>query len=80
MAKQMSVASRTSQDLPGEIEVYELGSQRLYVKTGRRNFAISEADVTPEELVSIARDMAARQRALAMNPQLLEFRNDSFGL
>lgn len=80
MAKQMSVASRTSQDLPGEIEVYELGSQRLYVKTGRRNFAISEADVTPEELVTIARDMATRQRALPANPLLLDVRSGSFGL
>ncbi len=49
------------QVLPGGIEVYELGMQRMYVKTGVRNFAISEADITPEELVGIARDIAARQ-------------------
>ncbi len=51
----------THQTLPGEIEVYEIGARRLYVKTGIRNFAISEADITPEELVGIANDIAARQ-------------------
>lgn len=59
----------THQDLPREIEVYDIGLQRLYVKTGARNFAISERDVTPEELVSIARDMAARQEKLS-TPQI----------
>ncbi len=51
----------THRDLPGDIEVYEIGLRRLYVKTGVRNFAISEGDVTPEELVGIARDIADRQ-------------------
>ena len=51
----------THQDLPREIEIYEIGARRLYVKTGVRNFAISENDVTPEELVGIAKDIAARQ-------------------
>ncbi len=49
------------QDLPQDIEVYEIGARRLYVKSGSRNFAISEDDVTPEELISIAIDIAARQ-------------------
>ena len=49
------------QDLPGEIEVYEIGSRRLYVKIGARSIALSEDDLTPEELMSIARDIAARQ-------------------
>ncbi len=49
------------QVLPGGVEVYEIGMQRMYIKTGDRNFAISEADITPEELVGIARDIAARQ-------------------
>jgi hypothetical protein len=51
----------TDQELPRGIEVYEIGSRRLYVKTGARNFAISEQDVTPEELMGIAMDIAARQ-------------------
>ena len=51
----------TYQDLPREIEVYEIGARRLYVKTGARNFAISEDDVTPEELVGIAAHIAAQQ-------------------
>jgi hypothetical protein len=51
----------TQRNLPGEIEVYEIGSRRIYVKTGDRNFAISEDDVTPEALVAIARDIASRQ-------------------
>jgi hypothetical protein len=55
----------TQQDLPGEIEVYEIGSRRLYVKIGVRSIAISEDDLTPEELMSIARDIAARQARLS---------------
>ncbi|HOC57645.1 MAG TPA: hypothetical protein PKI20_18650 [Verrucomicrobiota bacterium] len=51
----------THRDLPGDIEVYEIGLRRLYVKTGVRSFAISEGDVTPEELVVIAKDIADRQ-------------------
>ncbi len=49
------------QNLPPEIEVYEAAGRRLYVKMGARNFAISEADVTPEELAAIARHIAARR-------------------
>jgi len=55
----------TQQDLPGEIEVYEIGARRLYVKTGARNFAISEEDLTPEELMGIARDIAERKAKLS---------------
>jgi len=51
----------TSEDLPGEIEVYEISARRLYIKSGVRGFAISEDDVTPEELISIARDIATRR-------------------
>ena len=51
----------TEKDLPREIEVYEIGTRRLYVKTGVRNFALSEDDLTPEELVGIATDIAARR-------------------
>ncbi len=49
------------QDLPRHIEVYEIASRRLYVKAGARNFAISEDDLTPEELVAIADDIRERQ-------------------
>jgi hypothetical protein len=59
----------THQDLPRGIEVYEIGARRLYVKTGVQNFAISEDDVTPEELVGIAKDMAVRQ-AKPSEPQI----------
>jgi hypothetical protein len=52
------------QDLPPEIEVYDIGKRRLYVKTGARYFAISEDDLTPEELLGIARDIAMRQARL----------------
>jgi hypothetical protein len=59
----------THQDLPRGIEVYDIGARRLYVKTGVRNYAISEDDVTPEELVGIARDIATRQ-AKRTEPQI----------
>jgi hypothetical protein len=49
------------QSLPGEIEVYEIGARRLYAKTRGGNFAIFEDELTPEELVAIARDIAARR-------------------
>jgi len=48
------------QHLTGEIEVYEIGGRRLYVKAGARTFAISEDDVTPEELVAIAGHLASK--------------------
>jgi|KBSSwiStaDraftv2_1062776.scaffolds.fasta_scaffold331094_3 hypothetical protein len=59
----------SDQDLPRGIEVYDIGARRLYVKTGVRNYAISEEDVTPEELVGIARDIATRQ-AKRTEPQI----------
>ena len=60
----------TREELPRQIEVYEIGARRLYIKTGVRNFAISEDDVTPEELVSIARDIASRQTTKQSAPQV----------
>jgi hypothetical protein len=42
------------------IEVYEVGGRRLYVKEGARTFAISEDDLTPEELVAIAGHITSR--------------------
>ncbi len=51
----------TDSNLPREIEVYEIGERRLYVKNGVRTVAISEDDLTPDELVGIARDIARRQ-------------------
>ncbi len=47
--------------LPREIEVYEIGARRLYVKNGVRTCAILEDDLTPDELIAIARDIARRQ-------------------
>lgn len=55
----------TRQNLTGEIEVYEVGARRLYVKVGVRSIAISEDDLTPEELIGIASDIAARQAILS---------------
>ena len=51
----------TQENLPREIEVYEVGTRRLYSKTSGRNFALFEDELTPEELVAIARDIATRQ-------------------
>jgi hypothetical protein len=51
----------TRQNLPHEIEVYEVGSRRLYAKTSGGTFALFEDELTPEELVAIARDIAARR-------------------
>jgi len=59
----------SDQDLPRGIEIYDIGSRRLYVKTGVRNYAISEDDVTPEELVGIAKDIATR-KAKRSEPQI----------
>ncbi len=46
--------------LPCGIEVYDIGARRLYVKTGVRSIAISESDLTPQELAGIAGDIATR--------------------
>jgi hypothetical protein len=51
----------TDQNLPHEIEVYEVGTRRLYAKTRGGNFALFEDELTPEELVAIARDIATRR-------------------
>ncbi len=46
--------------LAGAIDVYEIGSRVLYAKTGDRNFAMFEDELTPEELQAIAQDIARR--------------------
>jgi len=51
----------THQSLPQEIEVYEIGNRRLYAKTTGGSFALFEDELSPEELVAIARDIAARR-------------------
>ena len=47
-------------NLVGAIEVYQVGSRVLYAKTGERNFALFEDELTPEELVAIAGDITRR--------------------
>ncbi len=47
-------------NLVGAIEVYEVGSRVLYAKTGERSFAMFEDELTPEELLAIAGDIARR--------------------
>jgi len=51
----------TEQSLPRGIEVYQVGSRRLYAKTLGGAFAIFEDELTPEELVAIAQDIATRR-------------------
>ena len=51
----------TDKNLPPEIEIYQIGTRRLYVKTTRGAFAIFDDELTPEELVAIAQDIAARR-------------------
>lgn len=51
----------TDKNLPPDIEIYEIGTRRLYVKTTRGAFAIFDDELTPEELVAIAQDIAARR-------------------
>jgi hypothetical protein len=55
------IAAMTDQNLPHEIEIYQVGQRRLYAKTRGGNFAIFEDDLTPEELIAIAKDIAARR-------------------
>jgi hypothetical protein len=50
------------QKLPQAIEVYEVGARRLYAKTIGRSFALFEDELTPEELMAIARDIINRQQ------------------
>lgn len=47
--------------LPQAIEVYEVGARRLYAKTNGGTFAIFEDELTPEELIAIAKDITARK-------------------
>ncbi len=51
----------TEQRLPLGIEVYDLANRRLYTKTTGGTFAIFEDELTPEELMAIARDIANRR-------------------
>ena len=51
----------TEQSLPRGIEVYQVGSRRLYAKTRGGVFALFDDELTPEELVAIAQDIAARR-------------------
>ncbi len=53
----------TDPNLPQEIEVYQVGARRLYAKTSGGAFAIFEDELTPEELMAIAKDIAARRPA-----------------
>ncbi len=51
----------TEQDkLLETIEVYEVGFRRLYAKINGPGFAIFEDELTPEELIAIAKDITAR--------------------
>ena len=50
------------QKLPQAIEVYEVGTRRLYAKTSGRSFALFEDELTPEELIAIAHDITARRQ------------------
>ena len=50
------------QKLPQAIEVYEVGSRRLYAKTRGRSFALFEDELTPEELIAIANDITIRRQ------------------
>ena len=59
------------QHLSPEIEVFELGARRLYAKTTGGTFAIFEDELTPEELIAIARDIKARKAEQAQ-PELVE--------
>lgn len=51
----------TEKNLPPDIEIYQIGTRRLYVKTNGGAFAIFDDELTPEELVAIAQDIAARR-------------------
>jgi hypothetical protein len=51
--------------LPKAIEVYEVGARRLYAKTSDKIFAIFEDDLSPEELMAIALDIASRRDSSA---------------
>ncbi len=48
---------------PVGLEVYDLGTRRLYVKTGT-GFVLHSDDLTPDELELIAQDIAGRNGRL----------------
>jgi hypothetical protein len=54
------------QKLPQAIEVYEVGARRLYAKTSGHSFALFEDELTPEELIAIARDISARRQLIGV--------------
>jgi hypothetical protein len=58
--REISVTEPT-QKLPPEIEVFSVGWRRLYVKTSGNSFAFFEDDLTPEQLIAIARDISAHR-------------------
>lgn len=60
----------TDPNLPRQIEVYQVGARRLYAKTRGGNFALFEDELTPEELVAIAKDIEARR--VTTPPELFE--------
>jgi len=49
------------QNLTHAIQIYQVGARRLYAKTSGRGFVIFEDELTPEELIAIARDIEARR-------------------
>jgi len=57
----MDCMTEQDQNLPNAIEVYEVGARRLYAKTIGGTFALFEDELTPEELMAIARDISARR-------------------
>ena len=63
--REVKTLGMTQQNLPGDIEVYDLGGRRLYAKTSGGVFALFEDELKPEELMAIAQDIAARQGAPA---------------
>jgi hypothetical protein len=65
----MDTMMNLEQGLPREIEVYEVGERRLYAKTRERSFAIFEDELTPEELIAIAKDIAARRARFLQETQ-----------
>ena len=61
LATQTLISPMTEQGLPREIEVYDVANRRLYAKTKGRTFALFEDELTPEELMAIAKDIADRR-------------------
>ncbi len=60
--------SMPEQGLPLGIEVYEMANRRLYAKTTGGSFALFEDELTPEELIAIARDIANRRDDFPAGP------------